>query len=108
MSSNGLICTHPNVYDQLISKLNEDKLYFENTNLKDEKELRAKGVSEGKFIDFDFEGFTQNTRHKYAGQFPNLYLSDHKYDYKPLALIVGRKHRYSQEILALYVWYFIE
>ena len=38
--------TYPNVYDQLISKLNEDKLHFENTNLKDEKELRAKGVSE--------------------------------------------------------------
>ena len=62
--------TYPNVYDQLISKLNEDKLYFENTNLKDEKELRAKGVSEGKFIDFDFEGFTQKHKTQIRGTVP--------------------------------------
>ena len=97
--------TLPNIYDKLISKLNEDKIYFEKTNVEKDKMFTIKGISKGKYVELGNEGFTQNTRHQYSGKFPNLYISDHKYDYKPLALIVGRKHRYSQEILALYVSY---
>ena len=95
---------YPSIVDKLINKLNNDKKVFEETDLKHNDELRVKGISEGIFVDFDSEGYTQNTRHRYAGHFPNLYLSDHKYDFKPLALIVGRKHRYSREILALLVY----
>ena len=94
---------YPGVGDRLIEELNMDKLYYEKEKLKEQNELRAKGIGEGKYVDIDYEGFTQNTRHRFAGQFPNLYISEHKYYYLPMALLVGRRHRYSREILALYV-----
>ena len=97
--------TKPAIYIKLRDKFMKDTQYFKDMEFVLgnglSQESWIKGVSDGELIYFQYEGFTQNMRHTYAGRYPNLYLSENKYCYNPQALVVGRKHIYSKKILAL-------